>query len=149
MVITAVFHVSTDSSGTTMECEYPDIPDYTLGVWDRAVVYGDVDSIPATDLSQWINRLSKFLKQGGEVTVKESRNSAEGCPVDETLPSKDIMRFFEYDHLPDQLQKVSKPICDMAIKMDKVLPDGAEKSVGLRKLLEAKDCFVRASFDSD
>ena len=26
-----------------------------------------------------------------------------------------------------------------------ILPDGEEKSTGLRKLLEAKDCFVRAA----
>lgn len=32
----------------------------------------------------------------------------------------------------------------MAEKMDAMLPDGAEKTAGLRKLLEAKDCFVRA-----
>ena len=38
-----------------------------------------------------------------------------------------------------------KPICDLATKMDE-LPDCAEKSAGLRKLLEAKDCFVRAAF---
>jgi hypothetical protein len=29
--------------------------------------------------------------------------------------------------------------------MDTVLPDSAEKNVGMRKLLEAKDCFVRAA----
>jgi hypothetical protein len=55
-----------------------------------------------------------------------------------------IMRFFEYSHLPEKLQKVSKPIADLAQQMDSELPDGAEKSAGLRKLLEAKDCFVRA-----
>jgi hypothetical protein len=27
------------------------------------------------------------------------------------------------------------------------LPDGPELTVGLRKLLEAKDCFVRAALD--
>jgi len=55
-----------------------------------------------------------------------------------------IMRFFDYDHLPEKLQKVSKPIAELAQQMDLELPDGAEKSAGLRKLLEAKDCFVRA-----
>lgn len=55
-----------------------------------------------------------------------------------------IMKYFEYAHLPSHLQKVSKPICELAQQMDINLPDGAEKSAGLRKLLEAKDCFVRA-----
>ncbi|EAO5393907.1 TPA: hypothetical protein IBV97_003242 [Escherichia coli] len=42
------------------------------------------------------------------------------------------------------LQEVSKPIYDLATLMDESLPDGAEKSAGLRKLLEAKDALVRA-----
>lgn len=56
-----------------------------------------------------------------------------------------IMRYFEYEHLPQHLRVVSKPICDLAKEMDDSLPDGPEKSAGLRKLLEAKDCLVRAS----
>lgn len=55
-----------------------------------------------------------------------------------------IMKYFEYQHLPAHLQEVSKPIGDLAKHMDEQLPDGAEKSAGLRKLLEAKDCLVRA-----
>jgi hypothetical protein len=55
-----------------------------------------------------------------------------------------IMKYFEYAHLPPGLQEVSKPIGDLAKLMDDRLPDGAEKSAGLRKLLEAKDCLVRA-----
>ncbi|HGN0214573.1 TPA: hypothetical protein ACKRGW_000410 [Proteus mirabilis] len=58
--------------------------------------------------------------------------------------SNPIMKYFEYQHLPDHLQEVSKPIGDLAKQMDEQLPDGAEKSAGLRKLLEAKDCLVRA-----
>ena len=54
-----------------------------------------------------------------------------------------IMKFFSYEHLPENLQSVSKPISELAGKMNAELPDGAEKSAGLRKLLEAKDCFVR------
>jgi hypothetical protein len=58
-----------------------------------------------------------------------------------------IMRYFQFDHLPAKLQTVSLPIAELAKLMDAHLPDGAEKSAGLRKLLEAKDCFVRASLD--
>jgi len=54
------------------------------------------------------------------------------------------MKYFEYAHLPAHLQEVSKPIGDVAILMNESLPDGPEKSAGLRKLLEAKDCLVRA-----
>jgi len=55
-----------------------------------------------------------------------------------------ILKYFEYSHLPEKLQSVSKPIGDLAKQMDETLPDGPEKSAGLRKLLEAKDCLVRA-----
>ncbi|AGM46876.1 hypothetical protein AD45P2_00290 [Alteromonas phage vB_AmaP_AD45-P2] len=55
------------------------------------------------------------------------------------------MKYFNYEHLPEKLQKVSKPIGDLARQMDKDLPEGAEKSAGMRKLLEAKDCMVRAA----
>lgn len=54
-----------------------------------------------------------------------------------------IMKYFECEHLPENLKAVSKPICEMAKQFEKELPDGQEKSFGLRKLLEAKDCFVR------
>jgi hypothetical protein len=59
-----------------------------------------------------------------------------------------VIQYFEYKHLPEDLQKVSKPICLLAQMMEAVLPDGPEKSAGMRKLLEAKDCFVRASLPS-
>lgn len=55
-----------------------------------------------------------------------------------------ILKYFEYTHLPEHLQSVSKPLGDLARTLDDQLPDGAEKSTCLRKLLEAKDCAVRA-----
>lgn len=58
--------------------------------------------------------------------------------------SSPIMKYFAYQHLPAHLQEVSKPIGDLAKLMDETLPDDAEKAVGLRKLLEAKDALVRA-----
>ena len=61
--------------------------------------------------------------------------------------SAPIIRYFEWDHLPDPLRTISFRLGALARKMDEQLPDGPEKSAGLRKLLEAKDCFVRASLD--
>jgi len=58
-----------------------------------------------------------------------------------TLPP--IMKYFVYDHLPDHLQVVLKPFTDLAHEMA-MKSAGPETSAGLRKLLEAKDCFVRA-----
>ena len=55
-----------------------------------------------------------------------------------------IMWYFTYDHLPSRLQAVSKPICDLAEHFENTIAPCPEKSAGLRKLLEAKDCMVRA-----
>lgn len=57
---------------------------------------------------------------------------------------EEILRFFEYRHLPDYLQSVSKPMFELAHEYAKNL-EGRELTVGLRKLLEAKDAFVRAA----
>lgn len=59
-----------------------------------------------------------------------------------------ILAFFEYNHLPEHLQEVSRGISDIAKEMDSNLKPSAELSAGLRKLLEAKDCFVRAKVSS-
>ena len=56
-----------------------------------------------------------------------------------------ILKYFQYDHLPAKLQTISKPIADLAQQMASDLPEGPEVSAGLRKLLEAKDCFVRSN----
>lgn len=58
-----------------------------------------------------------------------------------------IMKYFNSKHLPMRLQEVAHPVEVLAIEMERTLPDGPELSAGLRKLLEAKDCFVRAALD--
>lgn len=55
-----------------------------------------------------------------------------------------LLQFFEYAHLPAHLQAVSKPFGDLAQKLAATLPSNPESTVALRKLLEAKDCAVRA-----
>lgn len=62
-----------------------------------------------------------------------------------TPHSNPIMTFFSYEHLPPPMQAVSKPLHDVAVQMANHLSPSAEVSAGLRKLLEAKDCFVRAA----
>lgn len=51
---------------------------------------------------------------------------------------------FEYKHLPEHLQEISRPFALLAGGMIDKLPDSPELTAGLRKLLEAKDCMVRA-----
>lgn len=56
-----------------------------------------------------------------------------------------IMQFFAFRHLPPHLQDVSKPFHLLAATMIEQCPESPELTAGLRKLLEAKDCFVRAA----
>jgi hypothetical protein len=62
------------------------------------------------------------------------------------MPSTTI-KYFAFDHLPPHLREIAEPIAGLAFLMEDILPDGPEKSAGMRKLLEAKDCFVRANLE--
>lgn len=62
--------------------------------------------------------------------------------------STTTIKYFAFAHLPAHLQTVSKPIGELANHLEWQLPDGPEKSAGMRKLLEAKDCFVRAALEA-
>jgi hypothetical protein len=57
----------------------------------------------------------------------------------------ELIKFFKYEHLPKHLADFSKNFYDLALYMDSTLKNGTEKDMGMRKLLEAKDCFVRAN----
>ena len=59
-----------------------------------------------------------------------------------------LLRYFEHEHLPEHLREVSAPVGELAHEMVAMLPDGPELTTGLRKLLEAKDCLVRAALDA-
>lgn len=55
-----------------------------------------------------------------------------------------MLQWFEYEHLPPHLQAVSAPFCTLAHRIVRDLPRNPERTVALRKLLEAKDAGVRA-----
>jgi hypothetical protein len=63
------------------------------------------------------------------------------------IEQSDILRWFEFSHLPIQLQPVSAMFRTLAWQLEATLPDGEEKQFALRKLLEAKDCAVRSAKD--
>lgn len=55
-----------------------------------------------------------------------------------------MLQFFEYSHLPLPLQQASRGFRALADEIVATLPRNPERTVALRKLLEAKDCAVRA-----
>jgi len=56
-----------------------------------------------------------------------------------------MLKWFTYEHLPPALREASQPFCVLAKCVCHDYPPGPERTVGLRKLLEAKDCIVRAA----
>jgi hypothetical protein len=69
-------------------------------------------------------------------TIPESSAPSAG-------PVEAIYQFFAFAHLPPHLAEVSRPFADIATFV-LTLPRNAERTVALRKLLEAKDAAVRA-----
>ena len=66
-----------------------------------------------------------------------------------TPQTKHLLQFFSFAHLPQHLQGVSRGFGELAYQIADALPDGPEKTVALRKLLEAKDAGVRAVLSAD
>lgn len=61
------------------------------------------------------------------------------------MENEHILQFFAFEHLPAHLQLVSAPFASLANDVIMKLPRNPERTVALRKLLEAKDAAVRAS----
>lgn len=58
--------------------------------------------------------------------------------------SHPYLKFFGYQHLPEKLQTVSKPFHDLAKQLDESCSSCEQLDRAMIKLLEAKDCAVRA-----
>jgi hypothetical protein len=82
--------------------------------------------------------------------VGEATEAARAEHVDRRLVSElgprpeRILQFFAADHLPAHLREVSQPFGELAKRLVAELPSNPERTVALRKLLEAKDAAVRA-----
>ena len=85
--------------------------------------------------------------------VEKWTREHQGCPmepkVEDNKPQQaapdHIMQFFAHEHLPPKLRAVSEPFSALAHLVVSTLPRNPERTVALRKLLEAKDAAVRAS----
>jgi len=60
-------------------------------------------------------------------------------------PAETLLSYFAYEHLAADLRVVSEPFAELAHLLADTLPASAETTVALRKLLESKDCAVRAA----
>jgi hypothetical protein len=59
-----------------------------------------------------------------------------------TIMPDRMLKLFVYAHLPPDLQQHSRPFFELAQRIVETVPEGPERTVGLRKLLEAKEAIV-------
>jgi hypothetical protein len=60
-------------------------------------------------------------------------------------PQKEpLLQFFVWDHLREDLQPTSKAFAELAHEIVETLPRNPERTTALRKLVESKDCAIRA-----
>lgn len=60
-----------------------------------------------------------------------------------------VFQYFGYEHLRhDRAREIAQQIYDLAKYLEENIPESPEKSVGMRKLLESKDCFVRSVLET-
>lgn len=97
-------------------------------------------------------RLSDALSEGLRpgLAIAEDERRLKPAYEKSTEPRRGdhpLLKFFRYEHLPQALREVSKPFGILATEVCRLTPAGAEQTVALRKLLEAKDAAVRARLE--
>ena len=65
-------------------------------------------------------------------------------PGEKIVDEDRMLKWFAYQHLPEKFAAVSKPFGELALWITSEIEAGPERTVALRKLLEAKDAAVRA-----
>lgn len=81
------------------------------------------------------------------VDQKAAQAAISAAPAEftpEEIKQDQVLKYFHYQHLPAALQPLSKPFCELARFLVDNTPRCAERTVALRKLVEAKDCAVRS-----
>lgn len=96
--------------------------------------------------------LDNLMAGRGWVQLRAERRAAQGVKGRDAVhtwlgssnPEEVILQFFAYAHLPENLAKVSRPFCLLALNLVANVKRSPERTVALRKLLEGKDAAVRA-----
>jgi len=102
-------------------------------------------SIPEHETQEWLAALS----EGGKVRVLFDGSRAPLVKLGKTChPSiGHILPYFAFRHLRPELMPYSSYFHEVALYLVERLPESPELTMALRKLLEARDCAVRAAVD--
>lgn len=66
-------------------------------------------------------------------------------PGNMPVPNREILKHFDFTHVQDPAARaVGKPFRSLAHQLQGMLKAGPERSVALRKLMEAADAAIRA-----
>lgn len=139
-------------AGYVMLFSYPGTPGiYTLTTRRHGDAMGDAGVVASTPIDlDGLRQMQHAISL--ELAAVGGSASAEihPAPVEFTeaeLQQNPILRYFHYSHLPPHLQERSRPFAQLAraALSNSTGKDNAELAEGLRKLLEAKDCIVRAA----
>lgn len=82
-----------------------------------------------------------------QCSKEASRKSEDAYSAYSVVVNNPMLRYFAYAHLPVKLAQVGQLFAVLAKELDILLPDGVEKAVAIRKLLDAKDASVRSALD--
>lgn len=136
--VTPYIDINTDLEGNILGVE----------IWD--------DDVRIEDLVEVIS-MCKFEGQPEQLLKGEARRMRWDIPPrrKKEQPMTDtnnlgterfepMLQFFNYEHLPRDLAAVSEQFARLAHHIVDTVPRNPERTVALRKLLEAKDCAVRA-----
>jgi hypothetical protein len=105
--------------------------------------------LQADSMREVLDGLQKMHPDAHEIRIKQQIEDEKMRAIDarqeaQFIAQDRMLQFFVYAHLPEHLQAVSRPFRDLAANIVNTLPSNPERTVALRKLLEAKDCAVRA-----
>lgn len=90
------------------------------------------------------NERNPVAEYDKEQAAKKAAGKKEPKPLEQlSAPVKHVLQFFAHQHLPLPLRVVAGRFADLAEEVARG-PQNPETTVALRKLLEAKDCAVRA-----
>lgn len=96
---------------------------------------------------RWLGYIQGCLCSSGLAHLHEMKEASREASFQESediQTQEPILQFFAWAHLPEHLQDISRPFGEAAFWMVATLPRNPERTVALRKLLEAKDAAVRA-----
>ena len=101
------------------------------------------------DVTDEVARAAEAAKAGDVEAARAALEEARAKTALAGTAPEHIIQFFRWEHLPAPLAEVSKPFGELAHQLVRDLPRNPERTVALRKLLEAKDAAVRARVAKD